>query len=237
MIKDKLIAAAVHIVFSIILTLISYILIYQVWYSYPFNIIYNVESVFILLLLVDLILGPLLTFIVYKKGKKTLKLDLTVIVVLQLAAYTGGMWNIAQARPAWLVNHKDVVYAITPAFINNPEHHFKRVSVLEQNWGMPKLVQVDPLIDDESVIYDVKNYSQLNYLHLKKDKIALAYVKQADEKFYNALIEKYSSAEGYMPIITDASNDIPILLLDKNGTPLGIELVKNELMVNGRSQH
>jgi len=47
-----------------------------------------------LLVLVDVVLGPMMTLIVYKPGKRTLLLDMTVIVVLQLAALVYGAHNI-----------------------------------------------------------------------------------------------------------------------------------------------
>lgn len=46
--------------------------------------------------MVDLVLGPLLTLVVYKPGKKTLKLDLAVIAAIQFAALGYGYyttWN------------------------------------------------------------------------------------------------------------------------------------------------
>jgi hypothetical protein len=67
----------------------------------------GVTHIFLLLLLVDMILGPLLTLLVYKVGKKTLVLDLAVIVVLQLSALCYGLWTVAEGRPAWLVFNAD----------------------------------------------------------------------------------------------------------------------------------
>ena len=49
-----------------------------------------------------------------KRGKKTLKMDLTVIGVLQLIALGYGLYIVAQGRPVWLVyNNKyfDVIQA------------------------------------------------------------------------------------------------------------------------------
>jgi hypothetical protein len=52
---------------------------------------------------VDVVLGPLLTLIVYKHGKKTLKFDLTVIALLQLSALMYGLYAVWQSRPVYLV--------------------------------------------------------------------------------------------------------------------------------------
>ena len=56
-----------------------------------------------MLLAIDVILGPLLGLLVYKEGKKSLKFDLSVIILIQIAALCYGVFSIEQGRPAWLV--------------------------------------------------------------------------------------------------------------------------------------
>lgn len=56
-----------------------------------------------LILIVDLVIGPLCTFVVYKKGKKGMAIDLTVIGVLQIAALAYGLWAVNSQRPSYLV--------------------------------------------------------------------------------------------------------------------------------------
>ncbi|BFL70425.1 hypothetical protein SKB0120_14870 [Moraxella osloensis] len=60
-----------------------------------------------MLLVIDVILGPLLGLLVYKEGKKTLKFDLSVIILIQIAALCYGVFSIEQGRPAWLVYNVD----------------------------------------------------------------------------------------------------------------------------------
>ncbi len=70
-------------------------------------------EIFLLLLLIDVVLGPLLTLIVYKKGKRTLVMDLAVIAALQLAALTYGLLDrrgrYVSARSAFGGNHFELV--------------------------------------------------------------------------------------------------------------------------------
>ena len=56
-----------------------------------------------ILLLVDLVLGPLVTLIIFKAGKPGLKFDLSVIAALQIAALLYGGSIIYQNRPGYLV--------------------------------------------------------------------------------------------------------------------------------------
>jgi len=48
---------------------------------------------------VDLVLGPLLTLVVFKPGKPGLKFDLTVIGIVQLSALAWGVWMLHHERP------------------------------------------------------------------------------------------------------------------------------------------
>jgi len=52
---------------------------------------------------VDLVLGPLLTLIVFNPIKKSLKMDLSVIAVAQIAALIAGTYTVHQARPVALI--------------------------------------------------------------------------------------------------------------------------------------
>ena len=59
------------------------------------------------LVLVDVIIGPLLTLLVYKKGKKSLKFDLSVIVLVQICAFVYGAHSIYQGKPSLVVFNYD----------------------------------------------------------------------------------------------------------------------------------
>jgi hypothetical protein len=96
-------AFLVHGLVSIIIALLSMGLVYFIWYPAPLAVATGVMHIFLLMLCIDVVIGPLLTLLVYKTGKKTLKLDLTIICLLQLAALTYGLFTVYQGKPAWLV--------------------------------------------------------------------------------------------------------------------------------------
>ena len=103
----RLKAFSVHLLCSFVIGVAALVVVFGVWYPAPLHLALGVTSVFLLLLLVDITLGPLLTLVVYKPGKKTLKFDLAVIALLQLSALSYGMWAVAQGRPAWVVFNVD----------------------------------------------------------------------------------------------------------------------------------
>ncbi len=100
-------AAAIHLAVSIVVALMSLSLVYGVWYPTPLSNALEVGPIFIMMLGIDIVLGPLLTLIVYKPLKKTLKFDLTVIACIQLAALLYGLNTVASGRPAYMVFTKD----------------------------------------------------------------------------------------------------------------------------------
>ena len=63
--------------------------------------------------LVDLVLGPLLTLIVFKHGKPGLKLDLTLIGLFQAACLSAGIWVVHNERPLALVLVDDFFYSMS----------------------------------------------------------------------------------------------------------------------------
>lgn len=96
-----------HLGLSLSLALIILMWVFFCWYPSPLAKAVGVTHIFLMMLAIDVIVGPVLGFIVYKEGKKTLKFDLSVIILIQLSALCYGVYSIGQGRPAWLVYNVD----------------------------------------------------------------------------------------------------------------------------------
>jgi hypothetical protein len=96
-------AAAIHLLISAAIGLIVGALLLLVWYPAPFFHAAGADVLVILLVSVDLVLGPLLTLVVFKSGKKGLKFDLTLIALMQSAALVYGLSIVLLSRPVFLV--------------------------------------------------------------------------------------------------------------------------------------
>ena len=96
-----------HLAISIIIALMAMGLVFFIWYPSPLASAVGVTQIFLMMLAIDVIVGPLLGWLIYKKGKKTLKFDLSVIILIQIAALCYGVYSIEQGRPAWLVYNVD----------------------------------------------------------------------------------------------------------------------------------
>jgi hypothetical protein len=88
-------------------------LIFFVWYPHPYFQAIGAWIVLRILVGVDLVLGPVLTLILFKPGKRGLKFDLAFIACVQLAALGYGVNVIYRERPYFNVFAVDrfTVYA------------------------------------------------------------------------------------------------------------------------------
>jgi len=74
-----------------------------VWYRWPLFEVSGGSGITLILAGVDVTLGPLITLIIFKSGKKGLKFDLTVIALVQATALAYGIHVVYLARPVYLV--------------------------------------------------------------------------------------------------------------------------------------
>ena len=96
-----------HLLISLIIALITIGLVFLIWYPYPLAKAVGVTHIFLMMLAIDVIVGPILGFFVYKVGKKTLKVDLAVIILIQLSALLYGVYTIQEGRPVWIAFNID----------------------------------------------------------------------------------------------------------------------------------
>ena len=81
-----------HLSLSILIALIVMGLVFFVWYPTPLAKAVGVTHIFLMILAIDVIVGPLLGLLVYKESKKSLKFDLTVIIFIQISALLYGVY-------------------------------------------------------------------------------------------------------------------------------------------------
>jgi hypothetical protein len=100
-------ATAGHLTFSLLLGLAVFALFRFLWYPGALFSLAGAGKLMLLVVGIDVILGPLLTLIVFNPKKKSLIWDLAVIVAVQLGALGYGVWVMAQSRPVFLVGVVD----------------------------------------------------------------------------------------------------------------------------------
>lgn len=97
-------AVAIHLAASAVLAGLASMLVFLVWYPSPFDAIAGGATLFLMLVGVDMVLGPALTAVVANPAKplRELRRDLVVIVLLQFAGMVYGLYTVALARPVFL---------------------------------------------------------------------------------------------------------------------------------------
>lgn len=115
--KDRFKASGIHLGLSLTMALLAALLVFGLWYPYPYREISGGRELFLLVVTVDVILGPLITLAVFNRNKPwaELRRDLAIVVLIQLAALGYGLWTVFVARPVHMVFEYDsfrVVHAV-----------------------------------------------------------------------------------------------------------------------------
>jgi hypothetical protein len=118
--KAAAFAACLHFGFSLLIAAICAALVFGLWYPYPYRELSGGLALFLLIMSVDIVCGPLLTAVIYNPAKplKELLRDLILVVIIQLAALVYGVHTIAQARPIYMVFEVDRFNVISAADVN-----------------------------------------------------------------------------------------------------------------------
>ncbi len=102
-------AAALHLIGSVAVALLAAALVFWFWFPYPYRELAGGRELFLLIIAVDVVCGPLLTMVLYNPSKPRAELwrDLGLVVLIQLAALGYGLHVVWQARPLYLVQEVD----------------------------------------------------------------------------------------------------------------------------------
>lgn len=103
--KHRARAGGIHLGMSLLVALAAAALVFGVWYPYPYRDLSGGRNLFLLVVAVDVVIGPLITLIIFNpaKPRRELITDLGMVAVLQIAALCYGLWTVHAARPVHLV--------------------------------------------------------------------------------------------------------------------------------------
>lgn len=209
------------------------------WYPFPLNKAVGVTHIFLMLLAIDVTIGPFLGWLVYKEGKKTLKFDLAVIIAIQIAALCYGVYSIAQGRPVWLVYNVDRIELVR----NNEiiQDHLDRAQTQFQHpsWLKPQYVGVELAKDANqrgddlfaealggiSISQKPERYVEIEKLKQKIQKHAqdLALLLQYnDEALVKKILTRYPQANAFVPL---KANTVDMTVLINKDTAEIIKIV------------
>lgn len=232
-------AAATHFAISFVVGATLLVLFWFVWYPAPTLLAIGGHEIFLLILGIDVVLGPLLTLIVFKSGKKSLKFDLTTIAVMQVAALSYGVSVLLEGRPAYIaaLGDKFQVVQAVEVIDANLEKANTSLPLFGPKWVGTK-APTDRLDVDavEMITQFGGGAGHLPQLHIPYESMAQDVVKKSRtidalkalnpgrEKEIDAWLAKHSHSAGsavYQPLTVRAS-EYAVLLDAKSGAVLGI---------------
>ena len=137
-------AFGLHLAISALVAGVVVALVVVLWYPPPFFAAMGGAVLLRLLIGVDVVLGPLITLVVFDPAKPRLAFDLITVVVLQIAALAYGGYVMFDARPVYNVFVKDrfetiAANAVDEASVAKAPPEYRQLSV-----SGPRVVATKP---------------------------------------------------------------------------------------------
>lgn len=104
MLKAKFKACLLHAVLTLVSASLASLLIFLLWYPGELLTLAGGTKIFFVVCGVEVVLGPLMSLVIYntKKSRKELLTDYSIVLVIQLAAFGYGIHSAYIARPLYL---------------------------------------------------------------------------------------------------------------------------------------
>ena len=109
-----------HLLVSAMVALGVAFLVFWLWFPYPYGQMTRGLNLFLLIIAVDVVCGPLITLVLAnpKKSKRELMLDLSLVALIQFGALAYGMYKLEEARPVLISFERDRMALIVKSEID-----------------------------------------------------------------------------------------------------------------------
>ena len=113
--------AGCHLLVSLFLAGMAALLVFKVWYPYPYAELTGGLQLYKLVVAVDVVCGPLLTLVLAspKKSVRERVVDFSLVGVIQLAALLYGLYSVSLARPVAVAFEVDRFSVVTAAEVDD----------------------------------------------------------------------------------------------------------------------
>ena len=210
-----------HLSISFLIALLVIGLVFFVWYPAPLAKAVGVTNIFLMMLAIDVIVGPILGWLVYQEGKKTLKFDLSVIILIQIAALCYGVFSIEQGRPAWLVYNVDRFELVRKNELVDTNIQQAQPQFQQPSWFKPQYVATEFAKDTQqrndemfaevlggiSIAQRPERYVELTQAknQIQQRALPLKELEQYNPKTdVEKILAKYPNAEAWLPLKANA---------------------------------
>jgi len=145
-----------NLVISQIIILLFLVFAYFKWFPHSFSSLGGFSQTALMLIFVDLILGPLLVYIVFKEGKKYLRFDINVLLSIQIVAFVFGAYSLFLKHPAYAVFTGDRFTLTNVSAIYPPQplsEQLKRYFFSAPKWVIAKIPEDS--VKRNALLFDV----------------------------------------------------------------------------------
>ena len=121
--RKKFLAFTIHFLITAALGSIAAALIFFVWFPSPFATMVGGTELFLLVVACDLVLGPLLSLVIYdsRKSRRALVFDYSLVGAVQIGMLVYGVYIVAGTRPVEVAFNKDRLEVVTARDISDEE--------------------------------------------------------------------------------------------------------------------
>jgi len=148
--RERIVAATIHFAITLLVAGLAAALIFFVWFPGAMATLVGGAKLFFIVTGCDVILGPLISLVIYnsKKPRKELIIDYSVIGLVQLVALVYGVSVVAASRPVFVAFDGDRLEIVTAIELEEsdllagmaPEFRSK-------SWIGPRLVSIEEPTD------------------------------------------------------------------------------------------
>ncbi len=240
-INKKYKVIGLNILFSQAIILSFLLFTWIVWYPSPFYEISNISKIAQAMIFANICLGPLLVFIIYKKDKKHLNLDLSILATIQLSAFLFAAYSVYLKHPSYAVFTIDRFTLVSATSISTEKIKYPQLAT--SFFSAPKIVfakrpdtsaernsllfgvlfQGEPDLDRRAEYYEpfLKHLSTV--LERSIDTNTL-FPDSASQLKLKAFLNKHGGNKqdyAYFPLQGNVENDLIWVLDRKLGNPIG----------------
>lgn len=136
----RLRAAGLHLAGSAVVALVAWWLVFRLWYPSPLSALAGGAALFMLLMVVDLVLGPTLTAVIANPNKPRVELfrDIGVVLTIQIAALVYGLHIVAVARPVAIAFEIDFFRVVSASEVDSDSLHQAPADLQSLSWTGPR---------------------------------------------------------------------------------------------------
>lgn len=209
-VKSRWTAFAIHLALSLAVLVLLLTIVFYFWFPRDLIFAGGIDGLKILIG-VDIILGPVLTLMVYKQGKKGLKSDLILISAVQIGCLLGGLWLVYNERPLLQVLADDGVhllaasdfkfYQINPTELPGRSPKWVLMDIPEDHAQLGSIKFTSEFVDEKPFVFRDDLYQPMLAQDKARYESRIKFIQQAmDEEFILSLGERHGDSCDWVPL-------------------------------------